>query len=335
MNARNKTAYFEWLRVFAAAAVVLMHTAGKKWLTIGYTAPGWTELTRWDSLVRWPVLIFIMITGALFLPKKTELKTMLTRYIPRMVVCYLVWSAAYAWFNEKLTLLEVMIGPYHMWYLPFLWGVYLTIPFLQKIAEEDRLMDRLLWVSIVVGLLIPWSAKLGILLMPKQTELLQTLAGRLNYTFFLDYLAILLLGHKLNSTDLTPWQRRIIYALGLAGVLVTYDATVWATELAGTQNSLFFDMMAPNNLSAAAALFVFAKYHLTKLPRVVEAVAKCSFGIYLSHVMIIEHLNDVGHHALMGDPARTVPALSAVVFAAALAVTAVLKCIPVIGKYLT
>ena len=82
MSTKPKTAYFEWLRLFAAAAVVLMHTAAKRWLSISHTIPEWEVLTLWDSLVRWPVPIFIMITGALFLPRKTELKTALGRYIP-------------------------------------------------------------------------------------------------------------------------------------------------------------------------------------------------------------------------------------------------------------
>ena len=41
MSTKPKTAYFEWLRLFAAAAVVLMHTAAKRWLSISHTAPEW------------------------------------------------------------------------------------------------------------------------------------------------------------------------------------------------------------------------------------------------------------------------------------------------------
>ena len=32
METKQKTAYFEWLRLLASAAVVLMHTAAKRWL---------------------------------------------------------------------------------------------------------------------------------------------------------------------------------------------------------------------------------------------------------------------------------------------------------------
>lgn len=334
MSTKPKTAYFEWLRLFAAAAVVLMHTAAKRWLSISHTVPEWEVLTLWDSLVRWPVPIFIMITGALFLPRKTELKTALGRYIPRMAVGFLVWSGVYALYRGELTLNGLVSGYYHLWYLPFLCGVYLTLPFLQKIAEDDTLADQLLLVSLAVGTLFPWLVKLGELLLPESRGLLTTLAGLVNYTFFFDHISLLLLGHRLHRTELSRKQRRVVYLLGLLGVSVTGIATIWATSLTDFQNSLFFDFAAPNNLCAAAALFVFAKQHLRSLPKWVAVPAKHSFGIYLVHALVIDLLADRGYHVLTWDPVWSVPVLSAAVFAISLTLAALLRRIPLIGKWI-
>ena len=334
MSTKPKTAYFEWLRLFAAAAVVLMHTAAKRWLSISHTVPEWEVLTLWDSLVRWPVPIFIMITGALFLPRKTELKTALGRYIPRMAVCFLVWSGVYALYRGELTLNALVSGYYHLWYLPFLCGVYLTLPFLQKIAGDDTLADQLLLVSLTVGTLFPWLVKLGELLLPEQSGLLTTLAGQVNYTFFFDHISLLLLGHRLHRTELSRKQRRVVYLLGLLGVSVTGIATIWATNRTDFQNSLFFDIAAPNNLCAAAALFVFAKQHLRSLPKWVAVPAKHSFGIYLVHALVIDLLADRGYHVLTWDPVWSVPVLSAAVFAISLTLAALLRRIPLIGKWI-
>ena len=334
MSTKTKTAYFEWLRLFAAAAVVLMHTAAKRWLSISHTVPEWEVLTLWDSLVRWPVPIFIMITGALFLPRKTELKTALGRYIPRMAVGFLVWSGVYALYRGELTLNGLVSGYYHLWYLPFLCGVYLTLPFLQKIAGDDTLADQLLLVSLTVGTLFPWLVKLGELLLPEQSGLLTTLAGLVNYTFFFDHISLLLLGHRLHRTELSRKQRRVVYLLGLLGVSVTGIATIWATNRTDFQNSLFFDFAAPNNLCAAAALFVFAKQHLRSLPKWVAVPAKHSFGIYLVHALVIDLLADRGYHVLTWDPVWSVPVLSAAVFAISLTLAALLRRIPLIGKWI-
>ena len=334
MSTKPKTAYFEWLRLFAAAAVVLIHTAAKRWLSISHTVPEWEVLTLWDSLVRWPVPIFIMITGALFLPRRTELKTALGRYIPRMAVCFLVWSGVYALYAGELTLNGLVSGYYHLWYLPFLCGVYLTLPFLQKIAGDDTLADQLLAVSLTVGTLFPWLVKLGELLLPEQSGLLTTLAGQVNYTFFFDHISLLLLGHRLHRTELSRKQRRVIYLLGVLGVSVTGIATIWATNRADFQNSLFFDFAAPNNLCAAAALFVFARQHLRSLPKWVAVPAKHSFGIYLVHALVIDLLADRGYHVLTWDPVWSVPVLSAAVFAISLTLAALLRRIPLIGKWI-
>ena len=334
MSTKPKTAYFEWLRLFAAAAVVLMHTAAKRWLSISHTVPDWEVLTLWDSLVRWPVPIFIMITGALFLPRKTELKTALGRYIPRMAVGFLVWSGVYALYRGELTLNGLVSGYYHLWYLPFLCGVYLTLPFLQKIAEDDTLADQLLLVSLAVGTLFPWLVKLGELLLPESRGLLGTLAGLVNYTFFFDHISLLLLGHRLHRTELSRKQRRVIYLLGLLGVSVNGIATIWATNRTDFQNSLFFDFAAPNNLCAAAALFVFAKQHLRSLPKWVAVPAKHSFGIYLVHALVIDLLADRGYHVLTWNPVWSVPVLSAAVFAISLTLAALLRRIPLIGKWI-
>lgn len=335
---REKIAYFEWLRLFAAFAVVLMHTAAKRWMSVSHETEDWLVLTMWDSLVRWPVPVFIMITGALFVPRKTDLNAVLRRYIPRVVISWAVWSAVNALYigGTAEEILKCCIsGQYHLWYLPFLCGVYLALPFVQKIAEDGRLTKQLLAVSCVVALLIPWLADLAVLIWPEAGTSVRTVENHLNFSFFFDHLAILLLGHVLHQTDLTPKTRRCIYIAGILGVAVTGVATVWASNRAGIQNSVFFDHAAPNTLCAAAALFVFAKYNLKRLPKLVERVASCSFGVYLCHAILIDILADRGIHVLTFDPVWSVPVLSAGIFAAALALTAVIAKIPVVGKYLT
>ena len=75
MESKNKTAYFQWLRLFAAFAVVLMHTAAYKWYDAPVDSARWLALTGWDSVVRWPVPVFLMITGALFLPRRITVRS--------------------------------------------------------------------------------------------------------------------------------------------------------------------------------------------------------------------------------------------------------------------
>lgn len=338
---RETIAYLQWLRIFAAAAVVMIHTAGSKWLNIDHTTPQWAVLNFYDSLARWPVPVFMMITGALLLPRRTPMKRILTGYIPRIGAAFLVWSGIYtldAWHGGAAveTLAKTFVsGHFHLWYLPFLIGIYLTIPFLQRIAEDEELTRNLLRVSFVIGIAVPWLASLGTLVMPQHSGIIRAMESNLNFTFFMDCLFLVVLGYWLSRREFTQAERRGLYILGILGLAVTSVATVWATNLAGSANSVFFDFKAPNNLLAAAALFVFARYHLSGLPKAVQWMASCSFGVYLVHPLVIGVLDrSWGIHVLMADPLWLVPVLAAAVFGLSLIITAALRKIPVIGNWI-
>lgn len=339
MESKKKTAYFQWLRLFAAFAVVLMHTEGSFWPAVDFRTSQWLVLTAWDALVRWPVPVFLMITGALFLPRRTTLKAVLTHYIPRMILAFFFWSGVCVLYglsrgDREGLLLRFLTGHYHLWYLPFLCGVYLALPFLQKIVTEERLARQLLAVSFAVGIAIPWLGDLAILCRPDWSGVVGSVKNSLHFTFFFDLLAVLLLGHELHRRALTGKQRHLLYLAGILGAALTFPLTLWASHRAGTQSTLFCQITAPTTLCAAAALFVFAKYNLTRLPKLAAALADCSFGIYLVHAPILDFLADRGIHALAGNPVWTVPALAAAVFALSWAVTAIFRRIPLAGKYL-
>ena len=336
MNEKKQIPYIQWLRFLAALAVVVIHADSPVWPEVSLGSREFVVLTVWESLVRWPVPVFVMITGALFLNRKTELRQVLTRYIPRLAAAFLFWSGVHALRGGTEGVLERFIaGHYHLWYVPFACGVYLTIPFLQAIAGDKRLTRQLLWVSLIIGALVPWLADLAALLWPQQSGVMASVKNSLHFTFFFDLLGVVLLGHVLNTGELTGKQRHLLYALGILGAAVTVPLTLWAGARSGSGNALFGQLTAPTTLCTAAAVFVFAKYNLKRLPKMVDWTASHSFGVYLSHVLVLELLKEQGIHVLRGDPIWTVPALSAAVFVIALGLTAILRRVPVVGKYLT
>lgn len=337
---KERIACIQWLRIFAAAAVVVMHTAAVVWNRTPMEAAPWKILTVYDALVRWPVPVFAMITGALFLPRRTELKTVLTRYIPRMLLLFLLWSGLYVRYRylhglpaENLWV-EFANGQYHLWYLPFLCGVYLTLPFLQKIAEDERLTAQLLAVSLTVGSAIPWGLDLWALLSPDWAPVFASIKNHLNFSFFFDLLFALVLGHWLMQRKFTVRGRLLLYGAGILSLILTVTGTLHLSAWAGKPVTLFFSHSAPTSLCAAAALFVFAKYNLSRLPRLVDGLAKSSFGVYLGHALLIEHLYEVQLHALTWDVRWSVPAVALLVYLVCAAAAALIRKIPVVGKFL-
>ena len=190
-------------------------------------------------------------------------------------------------------------------------------------------------MRLVIGALVPWLADLAALCFPEWSGVMAAVKNSLHFTFFFDLVGVGLLGHVLNTGELTGKQRRILYALGILGAAVTVPLTLWAGARTGSPRALFGQLSAPTTICTAAAVFVFAKYNLKRLPKIVDWAAKHSFGVYLSHVLVLERLQEQGIHVLRADPIWTVPALSAAVFVIALGLTAILRRVPVVGKYLT
>ena len=67
-------AYFDWLRIFATIAVIILHICVQNWTKVELTSFEWNVFNWFDSATRWSVPIFVMISGALFLDSERKLE---------------------------------------------------------------------------------------------------------------------------------------------------------------------------------------------------------------------------------------------------------------------
>ena len=151
--------------LFSAAAVVLMHTAAQDWSGAACTSGEWRTMAAYDALVRWPVPVFVMISGALFLNPKRKVTVyhLWSKKIPRILTAFLFWSVIYALYNYLTRsnwslhtfLMAILTGYYHMWFLFMIIGLYLVTPLMRKIAEDRRMLNYFLVLSMIFGFLIP------------------------------------------------------------------------------------------------------------------------------------------------------------------------------------
>lgn len=70
-QAANRTVYFDYLRVFAIFAVIILHISASNWHTTDVNGFEWQVFNFFDSITRWCVPIFIMISGSLFLNRNS------------------------------------------------------------------------------------------------------------------------------------------------------------------------------------------------------------------------------------------------------------------------
>ena len=142
-----------WLdnsRIVAVFAVILLHTAGIVVNESDLGSEYWWIGNLYDSLVRWCVPVFLMVSGALLLdPNKDEdLGTFYIKRASRILVPVLFWSAFFLlWAIVKGNLASLadlsarlLSGKphYHMWFLYMIVPLYLFAPFFRKIVANSN-----------------------------------------------------------------------------------------------------------------------------------------------------------------------------------------------------
>lgn len=99
----------------------------------------WQVLNIYDSIARFCVPVFLMISGVFFLDndRNYTLEKLFSKNILRIVTAFIFWSTLYTILNimssETLSIKEIITefinGHYHMWFLFTLVGLYLVVLF--------------------------------------------------------------------------------------------------------------------------------------------------------------------------------------------------------------
>jgi surface polysaccharide O-acyltransferase-like enzyme len=135
-------------RILAIFAVIFLHVAAGVVSTEPIGSHNWWIANFFDSLSRWCVPVFVMISGALLLnPKKQEnLSEFYAKRISRILIPLISWTIIYCiWVylggvvkNDPVSmtflLQSVLQGNpyYHMWFLYMIIFMYLFTPFFSK-----------------------------------------------------------------------------------------------------------------------------------------------------------------------------------------------------------
>ena len=164
----ERVLYLDAIRGAATIAVIILHIAAQNFY-INPHEPAWNIFNLIDSGVRWGVPVFVMISGALFLEKDISIKDILRKYIFRIAVAYVFWSALYAFLYKyhngnasiKDTLREFLLGHYHMWYLPMIAGLYLVIPLMKPITQDELAEKWFIILGCIFTIVLPHMSSLA------------------------------------------------------------------------------------------------------------------------------------------------------------------------------
>ncbi len=346
-NPVERTVYFDYLRVCATIAVIILHVSAYNWDVTDVYGKAYFVFNFYDSVVRWGTPVFLMISGAIFLNRDLTIEKIYKKYILRMIVAFFSWALIYALFikgNLYDRIKIVITGYYHMWFILMIIGIYMCIPFIKEITKQDNIAKYYLLLAIIFAFLVPeismifndfkWGEYTE-----KFYKLIMSDISSMNMHIVLGYASYFVLGYMLDKHELSRMHRNIIYLLGLFGVAFTIIADLIVALKTGECCDHYYGSFNINVMFEACAIFVLLKYksyNNRKLNELFRRISKYSFGIYLVHVLIRDQLNRVfGINSLtILDPITSVIVISLVVFFISLIISFIMNKIPLIRKYL-
>ncbi len=352
-NIERKT-YCDYLRVIATFAVVILHVSAQNWRAMDVNGFEWKVFNFYDSIVRWGVPVFVMISGSLFLNKAVSIKKLYTKYIRRMIVAFITWSIFYVLVNEdtlrngiiyglKTHKKEIISGHYHMWFILMIIGIYICIPFYKKLVEDRLIMKYFLTLSFLFAFFIPWILQLlkdyvagNIGLVEKAIGVINTNISNMNMHMVLGYSFYFIFGYYLDNIELSKKQRIIIYILGIAGFLFTILVDLDIALKTQHPCSIYYGEFRVNVVSEAVCIYTLYKYRRFENVRLNFFVKKLSgytFGVYLVHALFIEKFSSaLNFNTLSFNAVISVPVIACVVFACSLLISTVINHIPILKE---
>ena len=333
------------IKTIAILGTILIHASALGILSDDVGSLHWTLSLGWASLLRCAVPLFLMCSGALFLPaeKTLTIRSLWTKYIPRIAVALAFWALFYALWDRrnwgeapavrwKNALMEwgSCHHKYHLYYLVILLALYALLPLLRLLAQKgsDDLLRYAMVLWLVSGSLLPVLFALPPLTYVsgyfRQYGLPLTLSGP----------GYALAGYLLlRGRRRPPWVWLLLY---LAGLAVTFLCTLAFSLRDGTLSEMWLSGTAPGVTLQAVGIFGLGSSLWKGRPpsRLTETVSRASFCIYLIHPLFLDLLEerDISSASLHGLWAA--PMLSVLLLLAGLACWLVLRKVPVVNRYL-
>lgn len=350
---KERIVYLDLLRIGSILSMICIHVSGSMWAVVPVTSFEWQVFNIYDSLSRFCVPIFIMISGALFLDpkKKITLKRLANHNICKILIAHIFWSTCYSCYNivDKILsgyctldgklikefIMGIIFGYSHMWFLFTIVGLYLMIPFFRKIAEEKKLCEYYIVLSFIFCYLVNLVS-----LIPKIKIYLGMLMEKLNINFVLGYSGYFILGYYMHNYEIKSPYRKLVYSLGVLSVMATIAGSSFLSMRTMFATESLYDYLLPNTFFASAAIFLCFKSHFSnivfdyKYKSIILKLSSLTFGIYLVHEFLNLTLQKIGVSTMSFNPIFSVPILSLTVFFGSALITLAISKIPILNKYI-
>lgn len=350
----NKMIYIELLRILAAIAVIMIHVTAVLIRNNEVATLSWNISMVINSLTRWCIPLFFMISGCCFLnrERKFSVREIIKKYVLRLTVVLIIFGLFYYFFdlwiyNQTIDLKRILLAPfnvlsghtgYHLWYLYDMILIYLMIPILQNFIQHagKKLLEYAMIVFVVFELFVTYFNSL-INYVPVLADVL-----KINFEFpdLIGYIGCFVGGYYISHYEISKRIKNLVYVLGVVGLLIMPLGNWILSKIQGIYISVFSDYNGLFSVMLAVTLLVLLKSkeeHIkeSKFAGWIVNLGRSTFGIYLVHVIIVS----IVFHKLPIDLLKynsivTIVALTIFVFIVSYILVYVIKKISISKKYI-
>lgn len=283
--------YVDTLRVLACFLVILIHSNMGGDSSVGFWVGSVSFLGCSSSD------LFFAVSGSVVLPVRCSSEQFYKRRFLKLIPPVIIWSVVTVfvyWMLDKYSMAQavrkILFIPFYQavsvyWFVYVIIGLYLFAPIISKWLNEASKKALELFLGLwSINLLLPYLS----LLLDCRFNQSGSHYWYLNY--FGGFLGFWILGYYLRVYPIKiglnlRWLTVIAGTLGYCSFLASL-------KLKGQAVGVFMD-----NLQIGCALLVALIYTIAqnvqidnKIQKIITDVSKCSFGIYLIHIIVVREL---------------------------------------------
>lgn len=347
---QERCLYADVLRIISIISVVILHVASSQMGEVNVQSYEWAFCNLYNSLVRWGVPIFIMVSGMFLLDKEITISQIWNKYIRRIIRIFFFWSIMYviakvittgittfSFQTIKNIITSILVGHYHLWFLVMLIGLYMLVPILRKITSnaDKKLLEYLLILCFVFQSIVPVVLKFT------NAAILIKILENLNMYLVLGYVGYFIAGYYFSKFEISDKSKKIIYVFGILSVVMTFVLTYVMSLENHRNNTYFYGYMMPNTVFIVVSIFLYIKGQFKdkqismKTRERVQKLASYSLGIYVIHDAFLIIFRKINITTISFNIAIAIPVLTTLVLVFSLISVVVLKKVKILDKFIS
>lgn len=292
------------LRIAAIIAVIVIHCMAGVVLIKPVESPSWMIGNIIDSLMRWAVPVFIMISGALVI--KPESFSNMTKFfkkrLTRLLVPIIIWPLLYTvwyvivrdrpfdWDTLWTGYLLGVPGATHLYFLFLIFGLYCLTPVISLYAHHATKRQFNMTTLAVLLVTTLWYSLESTL--PGHSQSINVV------TQGLPYVGYFMAGYALKDVTIKNIYLPIATFFIASACIALF--TFQSVSSMGVEGNGLFHYAYPSIFVMISSLSIFlamgAVKNKMKLPddsptgNIITRLSGATFGVYLIHMMILEGL---------------------------------------------